>query len=99
MNGFGAPPAQAWAASPQTGAVAALEHRLRMMETNYAQRERELQTLAATAARMPSQLGATQEMAAQQGQAAALALSSKSAEVATMQRELNDVIRELETMR
>jgi hypothetical protein len=100
VNAFsGSYPSQAWAATPPSSGVAALEQRLRAMESNYVQRELELKSLAATAARMPMELGATQHMAGQQGQTAALALSSKSAEVATMHRELNDVIRELETMR
>ena len=100
MNGFGGSyPAQAWVAAPPSSGVAALEQRLRAMESNYVQRELELKSLAATAARMPTELGVTQHMAAQQGQTAALALSAKSAEVATMHRELNDVIRELEMMR
>ena len=66
------------------------------MESNYAQRERELNSLAASAARMPMELGMTQQMGAQQGQAAALAMSAKSAEVAAMQSELNELIREVE---
>jgi hypothetical protein len=76
--------------------LSALEQRLRMMESNYAQRERELNSLAASAARMPMELGMTQQMGAQQGQAAALAMSAKSAEVAAMQSELNELIREVE---
>eukprot|EP01044_Picomonas_judraskeda_P014999 COSAG03_NODE_2459_length_2733_cov_550.034169_4_plen_229_part_00 len=100
-TGYGSPPwpAQAWAAAPADGGVAALEQRLRMMESNYVQRERELNALAASAARMPEELGVTQRMAAQHGQTASLALSAKSAQVAAMHTELNEVIRELETMR
>ena len=100
-TGYGGPPwpAQAWAAAPADGGVAALEQRLRMMESNYVQRERELNALAASAARMPEELGVTQRMSAQHGQTASLALSAKSAQVAAMHTELNEVIRELETMR
>ena len=99
-TGYAGPwPAQAWVATSADGDVAALEQRLRMMESNYAQRERELNALAASAARLPEALGATQHLAAQHGQTAALALSAKSAQVAAMHTELNEVIRELETMR
>ena len=76
--------------------LTALQQRLASMERNYAQREMELNSMVS---RMPTELGMSQQMGSQQGQQAALAMSAKSAEMQAMQHDLNELIREVETIR